>query len=52
MEFNITTFSNDEYHVLSYGLNHGMPTHQKDTDILPNAKTIWDQINKNSVCKE
>ena len=48
----ITTFSNDEYHVLSYGLNHGLLTHQKDTDILPNAKTIWDQINKNNVCKE
>ena len=46
------TLSNDEYQVLRYGLNHGLATHQKETDILANAESIWDQINRNNVCKE
>ena len=48
----LQTLWNDEYQVLRYGLNHGLETHQKETDIPANAKSIWDQINKNSVCKE
>ena len=44
--------SNDEYQVLRYRLNHGLATHQKETNILANAESIWDQINKNNVCKK
>ena len=44
--------SNDEYQFLRYGLNHGLTTHQKGTDILVNAGSIWHQINRNNVCKE
>ena len=46
------TLSNDEYQVLCYGLNHGLAIHQKETDILANAESIWDQVNRNNVCKE
>ena len=46
------TLSNDEYQVLRYGVNHGLASHQKETDILANAESIWDQIKKNNVCKE
>ena len=35
------TLSNDEYQVLHYGLNHGLATHKKETDILANAESIW-----------
>ena len=44
--------SNDEYQVLRYRLNHGLATHQKETNILAYAESIWDQINKNNVCKK
>ena len=44
--------TNDEYLVLHYGFNHGLATHQKETDILVNAGSIWHQINRNNVCKE
>ena len=34
------------------GLNHGLATHQKETDILANSESIWGQNNKNNVYKE
>ena len=34
------TLSNDEYQVLRYGVNHGLASHQKETDILANAESI------------
>ena len=43
------TLSNDEYQVLRYGLNHGLATHQKETNILAHAESIWDQIKKNNL---
>ena len=46
------TLSNGEYQVLRYRLNHRLVTHQKATNILTNAESIWDQINKNNVCKK
>ena len=48
----LRTLSNYEYQVLRYGLNLGLATHQKETDILANAGSIWNQINRNNVCKE
>ena len=27
-------------------------THQKETDILANTESLWDQISKYNVCKE
>ena len=44
--------SNDEYQVLRYGSNHGLATHQNETDILASTKSIWDQINRNNVRKD
>ena len=40
--------------ILRHGLNHGLATHQKEkeTDIVAHVESIWDQTNKNSVCKE
>ena len=37
--------SKEEYQVLHYDLNHGLPTCQ-------NVETVWDQINKKNICKE
>ena len=44
--------SNDKYLVLCYELNRGLATHQKETNILANAESIWDQMNKNNVSKK
>ena len=46
------TLPNYEYQVLRYGLNHGLETHQKETDILANAGSIWNQVNRSNVCNE
>ena len=44
--------SNEEYEELHYGLNHGLPTYQKQNDILASVESVWDQINKKNICKE
>ena len=43
--------SKEEYQVLHYDLNHGLPTCQK-SDIVASVESVWDQINKKNICKE
>ena len=41
-----------KYKVLRYGLNHGLATHQNTSDIIATAESVWDQISRQSLCKE
>ena len=44
--------SNEECQILGYGLNHGIATNLKESDILASAESVWDQICKNNISKE
>ena len=46
------TLSNEEWQILHYGLNHGIATNLKESDILASAESVWDQISRNNICKE
>ena len=35
-------FSNEECQILHYGLNHGVTTNLKESDILASAESDWD----------
>ena len=37
---------------LRYGLNHELATHQNTSDIIVTAKSVWDQIRRENICKE
>ena len=50
--FTSRTLSNEKYDVLRYGLNHGLATHQNTSDIIATAESVWDQISRQSLCKE
>ena len=52
--WNLTSgiLSNEERQVLHYGLNHGIATNLKESDILASAESVWDQISRNNICKE
>ena len=50
--FTSRTLSNEKYDVLRYGLNHGLTTHQNTSDIIATAESVWDQISRQSLCKE
>ena len=43
---------NEECKILRYGLNHGIATNLKESDILASAESVWDQISRNNICKE
>ena len=51
--WNLTSraLSVEEYEVISYELNHGLAAHQNTSDIIATAKSVWDQINRQSLCK-
>ena len=44
--WNLTSriLSNEECQILRYGLNHGIATNLKESDILASAESVWDQI--------
>ena len=44
--------SNEECQILRYGLNQGIATNLKESDILASAESVWDQISRNHICKE
>ena len=44
--------SNEECQVLRYGLNHGITTSLKESDILASAESVCDQMPRNNICKE
>ena len=52
--WNLTSriLSNEECQVLRYGLNHGITTILKESDILASAESVWDQMPRNNICKE
>ena len=44
--------SNEECQILRYGLNQGIATNLKESDILASAESVWNQISRNHICKE
>ena len=44
--------SNEECQVLRYGLNHGITTSLKESDILASAESVCNQMLRNNICKE
>ena len=44
--------SNEECQVLRYGLNHGITTSLKESDILASAESVCNQMPRNNICKE
>ena len=52
--WNLTSriLSNEEYQILSYGLNHGIATNLKESGTLASAESVCDQISRNNICKE
>ena len=44
--------SNEECEVLRYGLNHGISTSLKESDILASAESVYNQMPRNNICKE
>ena len=44
--------SNEECQVLRYGLNHGITTSLKESDILASPESVCNQMPRNNICKE
>ena len=44
--------TNEEFDVLSYGLNHGLATNLSYNDVLPSMESVWDQLTRNNFLKE
>ena len=49
--WNLTSriLSNEECQTLRSGLNHGIATSLKESDILASAESVWDQISRNNI---
>ena len=52
--WNLTSriLSNEECQILRCGLNHRIATNLKESDRLASAESVWDQINRNNICKK
>ena len=46
------SLANEEYDVLSYGLNLGLATNLSCNDVLPSMESVWDQVTRNYLLKE
>ena len=46
------SLANEEYDVLSYGLNLGLATNLSCNDVLPSMESVWDQLTRNNFLKE
>ena len=46
------TINNEEYKILTYGLNHGIAVSAKKNDILASSETLWDQLERSKCLKE
>ena len=44
--------TNEEFDVLSYGLNHGLATNLSCNDVLPSMGSVWDQLTRKNLLKE
>ena len=44
--------TNDEYDVLSYGLNHSIASKHYTNDVLPCMESVWDQLTRNKLLKD
>ena len=44
--------TNEEYDVLSYGLNLGLATNLSCNDVLQSMGSVWDQLTRNNLLKE
>ena len=42
--------SNEEYNILKFRLKYGLATRPNESDILPYAEDIWEQIDKSNIC--
>ena len=43
---------NEQYDVLSYGLDHGLATSLSCNDVLPSKESVWDHLTGNNLLKE
>ena len=46
------TINNEEYKILTYGLNHGITVSVKQNDILASSDALWHQLERNKCLKE
>ena len=46
------TINNEEYEILTYGLNHGITVSAKQNYILASSEALWDQSERNKSLKE
>ena len=46
------TINNEEYKILTYGLNHGIAVSAKKIDISTSSEALWDQLIRNKCLKE
>ena len=46
------TINNEEYKILTYGLNHVIAVSAKQNNILASSEALWDQLERNKCVKE
>ena len=46
------TINEDQYKILTYGLNHGITVSAKQSDILASSDALWHQLERNKCLKE